>query len=228
MGEGVEDGEDALAKGGVGVIVPVGVDGPIDEEGPAHDGFAVNEAPVAAVGAVVAIVTHGEIFPLRDDQFVSLDVFANFVGPLDLHGRDEKLVAGRRKGVVQRIVARGGIVDDVGFIKGFAVDEDLLVDDFQPIAGQTDDALHEMRMVLIRIFEDDDVAALEVTVRQKLLVPMTASTENESVGRRSAVTMMVPCVKFNLVIRPEFCPLSNSVNSRMLSSASRRISPLSN
>ena len=101
----VEDGEDALAEGRVGVVVAGGVDGPVDEERAAHDGLAVDEAPVAAVGAVVAIIAHGEIFSGRDNEFVTLYVFANFVGPFDLHGWDEKLVAGWREGVVQRIVA---------------------------------------------------------------------------------------------------------------------------
>jgi len=68
------------------VIIAVGVDGPVDEEGAAHDGFAVDKAPVAAVGAVVAIIAHGEIFSWRHDQFVALYVFADFVGPLHLNG----------------------------------------------------------------------------------------------------------------------------------------------
>jgi len=72
-------------------------------------------------------------------------------------------------------------MDDIGFVEQLAVDEDLLVDDFQVIAGQTDDALHEMRMVLIRIFEDDDVAALEITVGKKFFVPMTTATEDKFV-----------------------------------------------
>src|SRR5882724_2736359 len=131
MSNRVEDGEDALAEGSVGVVVAGCVDGPVDKERAAHDGFAVDKAPVAAVGAVVAIVAHGEIFSGGNDEFVALDVFADFASPLDLHGRDEDLIAGGRKGVVQRIVAGGGIVDDVGFVEQFAVDEYLLVDNFQ-------------------------------------------------------------------------------------------------
>src|SRR5258708_39784881 len=142
MGDGIENGEDTLAKGGFGVIVAVGVDGPVDEEGAAHDGFAVDKPPVPAVGAVVAIIAHGKIFSWRYDQFVALYVFADFAGPLGLNGRDEKLIAGRGKSVIQGIVARRGIVDHVGVIQCFAVDEDLLVDNLQMIAGKADDALH--------------------------------------------------------------------------------------
>src|SRR5690349_24776963 len=96
MSERVEDGENAPAEGGVRVIAAGGVNGPVNEERAAHDGLAVDEAPITAVGAVVAIVAHGEIFSGRDDQFVALNVFADLVRPFDLHGRDEKLIAGRR------------------------------------------------------------------------------------------------------------------------------------
>src|SRR6266436_8968675 len=99
VGDGIENGKDTLAEGGFGVIIAIGVDGPVNEEGAAHDGFAVDKPPVTAVGAVVAIIAHVEIFSWRHNQFVALYVFADFVGPLDLNGRDEKLVAGRRKRV---------------------------------------------------------------------------------------------------------------------------------
>ncbi len=51
------------------------------------------------------------------------------------------------------------------------------------IAGQADDAFHEMRMIQIRIFEDNDVAALKIAVGQKLFVPMAAAAENEFVDQ---------------------------------------------
>src|SRR5258705_4695813 len=181
VGDGIENGEDTLAEGGFGVIIAIGVDGPVNEEGAAHDGFAVDKPPVAAVGAVVAIIAHSEIFSGRDDEFVTVDVLADFVSPLDLHGRDEKLVAGRRKRVVEGIVAGGRVMDHVGFIQGFAVDEDLLVHNLQTIAGKADDALHEVRMILVRIFEDDDVAALEIAVWKKLFVPVAAAAKDEFV-----------------------------------------------
>jgi len=63
MSNRVEDGEDALAEGSVGVVVAGCVDGPVDKERAAHDGFAVDEAPVAAVGAVVAISPMAKYFP---------------------------------------------------------------------------------------------------------------------------------------------------------------------
>src|SRR6267143_7173323 len=122
VGDGIENGEDTLAEGGFGVIIAIGIDGPVNEEGAAHDGFAVDKAPVAAVGAVVAIIAHGKIFSWRHNQFVALYVFADFVGPLDLNRRNEELIAGRGKSVIQGIVARRWIVDDVGFAQGFAVD----------------------------------------------------------------------------------------------------------
>jgi len=89
MGDGVENGEEALAEGGLGIIVAVGVHRPVDEEGAAHDGFAVDKAPVAAVGAVVAVIAHGEILAGRYDELVALNVVSDFAGPLDLYGRNE-------------------------------------------------------------------------------------------------------------------------------------------
>src|SRR5882724_3725056 len=183
MSNRVEDGEDALAEGSVGVVVAGCVDGPVDKERAAHDGFAVDEAPVATVGAVVAIIAHGEIFSGGHDEFVALNVFANFVSPFDLHGWNKKLITGRRKGIVQRIVARSGIVDHIGFIEGFAVDEDLLIDNLQVISRQANDALHEMRMILIGIFEDNDIAAFEIAVRKKLFVPVAAAAEDKFVDQ---------------------------------------------
>ena len=58
----------------------------------------------------------------------------------------------------------------------------------------------------------------EQTVLEIVTWTFGASTENESVGRKSTVTMMVPWVRFNFVTLPEFCALSNSVNlgARML------------
>src|SRR6266481_5113911 len=159
VGDGIENGEDTLAEGGFGVIVGICVDGPVNEEGAAHDGFAVDKAPVTAVGAVVAIIAHGEIFSGRDDEFVTLDV-------------------------VEGIVAGGRVMDHVGFIQGFAVDEDLLVHNLQTIAGKADDALHEVRMILVRIFEDDDIAALEVAVWKKVFVPVAAAAKDEFVDEQ--------------------------------------------
>src|SRR5260221_1541827 len=183
MSNRVEDGEDALAEGSVGVVVAGCVDRPVDKERAAHDGFAVDEAPVAAVGAVVAIIAHGEIFSGRDDEFVALNVFANFVSPFDLHGWNKKLITGRRKGVVQRIVAGGGVVDGGGVVQHFAVDEDLLIDNLQVISRQANDALHEMRMILIGIFENDYIAAFEIAVRKKLFVPVAAAPEDKFVDQ---------------------------------------------
>src|SRR5258708_15846982 len=111
MSNRVEDGEDALAEGSVGVVVAGCVDRPVDKERAAHDGFAVDEAPVAAVGAVVAIIAHGEIFSGGHDEFIALNVFSNFVRPFDLHGWDAKLITGRPEGVVLKDVTGSGGVD---------------------------------------------------------------------------------------------------------------------
>src|SRR5208337_163096 len=184
MRQGVENGGDALAERGIGVVVAGGVDRPVDEKGAAHDGLAINKAPVAAVGAVVAVIAHGEIFARGNYQFIALDIFADDVDPFRLHRRNKHLIAGRREGVDQRVVTRGRIVDHVRLVERLAVDVDLLIDNFQVIPGQTDDTFYEMRMVLVGIFENNDVAALQVAIGKKFFVPLAAPAENKFVDQQ--------------------------------------------
>ena len=184
MHQSVEDADDALGEGGLSIVGAVRIDGPIDQKWAAHDGVAIDESPVAAVEAVIAIIAHGEIFVWRHDQFVALNVVPDIVSPFGLDGRSEKLVGDGRECVVQRIVAGRGIVDDVRLVEQFSVDVDLLIDDFEVVAGEADDALHEVRMILIRKFEDDDVAALETAVGKKLVVPLAAAAKDELVDEQ--------------------------------------------
>ena len=59
------------------------------------------------------------------------------------------------------------------------VDINLLVDDANAIAGQADDALDVVRMIVERKFEDDNVAAANGPVGQKLFVPGAGAFEHE-------------------------------------------------
>ena len=60
---------------------------------------------------------------------------------------------------------------DVRLIQQLAIDIHLLVDELYMISGQTDDTFHIMRVIQVRIFENDDVTALQRTVRQELFIP---------------------------------------------------------
>src|SRR5208282_1099710 len=66
--ECVKDSAQPLPKGTWVVVGGARFDRPIDQERPAHDRIAIDESPVAAVGTLVAIVTHGKVFSGRNDN----------------------------------------------------------------------------------------------------------------------------------------------------------------
>ena len=77
MHKGIEDARQPLPESAVASVIGAGgIDGPIDEKGMAHDGVTVDKTPVTAVLAMIAIISHGEIFTGRDDHFISLNIFA--------------------------------------------------------------------------------------------------------------------------------------------------------
>ena len=71
---------------------------PINQKGPAHDGVTIDESPVAAVEAAIAIVAHRKVFSRRYDDFISAHVLPHFMRPFRLHGRGDQLAARRGKG----------------------------------------------------------------------------------------------------------------------------------
>ena len=60
------------SAGGVGVFDFVLLQGEVDEQGFADDGFAWDEAPVAAVFTVVAVVAEDEVVAGGDDERLAL------------------------------------------------------------------------------------------------------------------------------------------------------------
>src|SRR5690242_6599053 len=79
--ERVEDSQQALPERARGIVAARGIHGPVDKKWAAHDGAAVHEASIAAVGAAVAIVAHGENLARRDHQLVALNVLAQLLPP---------------------------------------------------------------------------------------------------------------------------------------------------
>ena len=154
---------------------------PVNEERFTDDVVPGNKSPIPAVETVIAIVPHRKIPPGRYNQFVALDVPLNLPRPFRYHRRAVQGIADRREGIVQGVITRGGIVHHVRLIQQFPVDVDVLVDQLQMVAWQTDDPLHKVLMIGIGIFENNDVAAFQGPVRQKFLVPRARSAENELV-----------------------------------------------
>src|SRR5260370_5996564 len=141
---------------------------PIDEHGAADDVLARNEAPVAAVQALRAVVAHREYLAWGDDQVVSLNVIRQIVLP----ARGDAVVgvgwdAGEVVpiGVVGmlRVVVIDGLAG-LGLILGDAVQIHDAVTQVNPVAGNCDGALHEEEIRFAGLEEDDNVSAPDVAV----------------------------------------------------------------
>src|SRR5260370_38681528 len=88
LDERAEDTHKAAPERALAVIFFGTLHRPVDHHRPAHNRFAIDEAPVAAVPAVVSIVSHGEIVAGRHDHFPILDVFEDLICPFRLHAGD--------------------------------------------------------------------------------------------------------------------------------------------
>src|SRR5438067_13899722 len=72
----------------------------------------------------------------------------------------------------------------VRLIQRLAIDIHLLIDKFQMIAGQTNHALHKMLVIRIGKFENNDVPALQSTIRKKFFVPRAFAAKQELVHQK--------------------------------------------
>ncbi len=143
---------------GVGVVGFVLLQGEVDEQRFADDGFAGDEAPVAAVFAVVAVVAEDEVVAGGDDELVVFDEGAHADPPVGVDLGVGALEAGE---VVAEVVGRAGAVDGVGLGEGVAVDVDDAVVEAEVVAGEADDALDEVEGGVDGVVKDDDVAAMD-------------------------------------------------------------------
>ena len=73
---------------------------------------------------------------------------------------------------------------DVGLIQKLSIDENALIHKLEVVAGQADDALHVVGVILIGIFEDDDVAALQRAIRKNFFIPRAVPAENKFVHQQ--------------------------------------------
>src|ERR1700723_314631 len=114
-------GEGLLGESGsiVGVVL---LEREVDEQRLADDGFARDEAPVAAVFAVVAIIAHDEEVAGRDDELAVVDQRAHADPPAGVDLGISALEAGE---VVAEVVGWCRAEDGVGLGEGAAVDIDL-------------------------------------------------------------------------------------------------------
>jgi hypothetical protein len=143
---------------GVSVVGFVLLEGEVDEQRFADDGFAGDEAPVSAVFAVVAVVAEDEVVAGGDDELVVLDEGAHADPPAGVDLGVGALEAGE---VVAEVVGRAGAIDGVGLGERMAVDVDEAVVEAKVVAGEADDALDEVERGVDGVVEDDHVAAMD-------------------------------------------------------------------
>src|SRR6266850_134325 len=101
---------------------------PVNQEGPPHDGVTINESPVAAVLTVIAIVTHGEILPWRNDNLVTLNILADLRAPFRNGIERNHLAPYRREIKVEGVVRCGRIMNRIRFIQAFSANEHIPID----------------------------------------------------------------------------------------------------
>ena len=146
------------------VVVAVLLQRKVDEQRLADDGGARNEAPIAAVLAVVAVVAEDEVAVRRDGELAVVDQRLHLNPPV---GGDVGVGVLQSGKVVAEVVGRAGAVDGVRLVKGVTVDEDAARVKAKAVAGQADDALDEMERGVDGIVEDDDIAPVNGGGRQK-------------------------------------------------------------
>src|SRR5260370_28835112 len=101
-----------------------------------------------------------------------------------MHVGLQKLVVARREVLSEGIVRSGRIASYIGFTEPLASQVDLLVDDFEVISRNANDAFNVMRVVLKRKLENDDIAAANFTVGQDMIVPVATSSEDKFVDQK--------------------------------------------
>ena len=136
----------------------VGLERKVDEHRLADDGVPGDEAPVAAVFAVVAVVAEDEVVAGGDDELVVFDEPAHANPPVRVDLGVGALEAGE---VVAEVVGRAGAIDGVGLREQAAVDVDAAFAEAEVIAGKADDTLDEVEGRVDGVVEDDDIAAMD-------------------------------------------------------------------
>ena len=162
------------------IILGCGLDRPINQNRAAHDGVPIDESPIAAVQAAIAVIAQYKIMVARNDKFAVFYMVKNLVGPLAPGGDFDKVAIGRREIVAKGIFIRR-VVDHVRLVESFSVYVDIAVDDADAVAGQADYPFDVVGMIFKRKFKDDDVAAANSTIRENFFVPGPATAKNKFV-----------------------------------------------
>src|SRR5437879_11731044 len=153
----------------------------VDEHRPTDYILLRGEAPKAAVEADVTIIAHSEVAIGRNNQIVPLDVLRQ----RQLPGWGHVIEIGGRH--CREIVAIGIVfaaaVNDVRFIQLFTIAVDGAVTQVNAVTGDSNDALHDIKPRLSGRKKDDDVAVVDLTIRQQGTYPIRARRERSEERR---------------------------------------------
>src|SRR5215470_11359333 len=165
--ESRQPGAQATPPRPVGLAVPR----PVDQERLAADLLALDEAPVAAVLRVVAVVAHDEVRA----------------------GRHYRRLAAVEIAAVSRGHGGNGTGTDIRLVEEPAVQHYAIVHDLHGVTAHRHDALDEVPRLVVRILEDHDVAALglaqarEMRVRERELGAIEEFVDEDVVAHEERI-----------------------------------------
>src|SRR6185437_5908618 len=178
VNESVPDPLDPAPEPLVGIIILRSVYGPVDQHRLSSHRAAIHKSPVAAVLAVVPIISHYEIPVGRNHKFIVLNIVLDLIGPFRQEPNSRAIGIQRRERVRARIRIES-LMYSIRLPQQFSIDEDAPQHDPQPISRHADYALHVVRMIFILVFENDKVATANFAIRQELLVPGAVAAKNK-------------------------------------------------
>src|SRR5262249_36352661 len=147
-------------------------DGQIDNQGSSNDVGPWYKAPVTAVLAVVAVVTHYEILIPGNDHVAFADVTLQFVAPAPLQPARISHIGGE---IVTITVRRPLSVDDVTLLQRNTVHINHLFAKAHVVSRQSDDALPQELGGVYGEIKDNDVPAADLGVREEPVLARQAS-----------------------------------------------------
>src|SRR5207248_796327 len=144
-----------------------------------------NESPITAIKADVAVVAHAKITVRRDDNITILNVIWHRQLPFIDHIR--LVASGHCRKIIAVWVVRieSGLVAvvHIGLIQLLAITIDDPVSQMNSVARQSDDALDDvkLRRALINRKKNDDVAMMDLAIRNQRAHPTCARGELHTV-----------------------------------------------
>src|SRR5208282_2841071 len=128
----------------------------------------------AAVPALLAVVTHHEIFSRRHNEFTVLNRAGDFRSPGGRSSRQILAIRWRKIVARAKLVDIGGVMANVRFILRLPINKNLPVKDSNMVTGSTHHALYKVlagfRLLVGRCeFKNHHVPPAGIPVRQQMV-----------------------------------------------------------